>query len=78
MQNPIGGHCVLVIGYSREVINGEEVEFWLIQNTHGVRWGNNGVYWFDMNIRDMHGNLLINGVGPLLNPAKERLSTRNQ
>jgi hypothetical protein len=39
MQNPIGGHCVLVIGYSREVINGEEVEFWLIQNTHGVRWG---------------------------------------
>jgi hypothetical protein len=62
----------------REVINGEEVELWLIQNTHGVGWGNNGVYRFDMNIKNMHENLLINGVGPLSNPAKERLSTRNQ
>jgi hypothetical protein len=25
MSNPVGGHCVLIIGYGREMINGEEI-----------------------------------------------------
>jgi hypothetical protein len=78
MSNPVGGHCVLIIGYGREMINGEEVFYWLIQNTYGVGWGNNGVYKFDMSLRDLQGNLLINGGWGVIRSRKRKIKHKER
>jgi hypothetical protein len=78
MSNAVGGHCVLIIGYGREMINGEEVFYWLIQNTYGVGWGNNGVYKFDMSLRDLQGNLLINGGWGVIRSRKRKIKHKER
>lgn len=37
-------HEVLVIGYGTDVINGKNVDYWLLKNSWGVIWGDKG-YW---------------------------------
>ncbi|MQL82686.1 hypothetical protein Taro_015160 [Colocasia esculenta] len=41
-----GGHAVLLIGYGRE--NGQDC--WLIKNTFGVYWGENGFVRLERNV----------------------------
>ena len=37
-------HSVVLTGWGREVINGKEIEYWKIQNSWGVGWGENGYF----------------------------------
>jgi len=41
-----GGHAVVAIGWGTEKINGEDVDFWLIQNSWGPDWGDKGTAKF--------------------------------
>ncbi|WJX55076.1 cathepsin L [Trifolium repens] len=50
IQNDVIGHMLVVIGYGAELIRGERVEFWIVQNSHGVAWGENGYGRFNVNI----------------------------
>jgi len=37
-------HAVNLIGYGQEVVNGESVPFWMIQNSWGSSWGEQGYF----------------------------------
>jgi hypothetical protein len=39
LENPITGYTVFVIGYGTDVINGKNVAFWLVLNSHSPNWG---------------------------------------
>ncbi|PNY14760.1 F-box protein, partial [Trifolium pratense] len=54
-------HAVVVIGYGCEEINGQRVDYWTVQNSHGVHWGKDGYGRISMAIRLPNGNRLING-----------------
>jgi hypothetical protein len=55
---------LVVIGYGAELIRGERVEFWIVQNNHGVAWGDNEYGRFNVNITLPTGEPFISG-GPV-------------
>ncbi|KAK2426164.1 Papain family cysteine protease [Trifolium repens] len=61
IQNDVIGHMLVVIGYGAELIRGERVEFWIVQNSHGVAWGENGYGRFNVNITLPTGEPFISG-----------------
>ncbi|KAK2372335.1 alpha/beta-Hydrolases superfamily protein [Trifolium repens] len=63
-QNDVIGHMLVVIGYGAELIRGERVEFWIVQNNHGVAWGDNEYGRFNVNITLPTGEPFISG-GPV-------------
>jgi|SRR5579885_1446088 len=38
-----GYHAVSIIGWGKEIINGEVVEYWIIRNSWGPDWGSSGL-----------------------------------
>ncbi len=47
-------HSVLLVGWGVERLNGQEIKYWLLQNSWGARWGENGYVRFRRGI-DLHG-----------------------
>jgi C1A family cysteine protease len=41
-EQVLGGHCVLVVGYTKR--NGKDV--WICRNSWGTEWGDNGYFYF--------------------------------
>merc|ERR1712066_1146436 len=35
-------HAALVVGYGTEIIKNKPVDYWLVKNSYGTRWGDNG------------------------------------
>ncbi|MCI29633.1 cathepsin B, partial [Trifolium medium] len=58
----VGAHSLLVVGFGSEIVQGHPVEFWIVQNSHGVRWRYHGYAKFNVTIRCGGGDIpLING-----------------
>lgn len=49
-------HEVLVVGYGTDVINGKNVDYWLMKNSWGIIWGNKGFWKMARNV-PMHGGM---------------------
>lgn len=41
-QKSIGGHAIRIVGWGEEVTEGREVKYWIIANSWGREWGDNG------------------------------------
>jgi hypothetical protein len=54
-----GGHALVVIGYGEGRVGARKVNYWLLQNSHGLGWGVNGIGKFSMDINDPWGEPLI-------------------
>ncbi|WJX64110.1 hypothetical protein P8452_48930 [Trifolium repens] len=63
-ENPVGSHTLLVVGYGSEKIDGRKIKYWIVQNSHGTTWDNNGFLRFNMNIEDLDGLLINGGIVP--------------
>jgi hypothetical protein len=59
IKKDIEHHSMLVVGYGTQVVGRRPVEYWLLKNSHGNDWGDNGYYKFSMKIKDAHGCLFI-------------------
>ncbi|PNX54901.1 cathepsin b [Trifolium pratense] len=57
---------MLVIGFGTEVIERTVVSYYLLQNSHGPGWGNNGYARFATNIRTPIGYLISGGIVPTM------------
>ncbi|KAK2417739.1 senescence-specific cysteine protease SAG39 [Trifolium repens] len=65
-ENSVVPHTLLLIGYGAEIVNEKTVEFWLLQNSHGKSWGNEGIGKFSMAINGPCGRPLISfGYAPV-------------
>lgn len=42
LANPLFNHTLLIIGYGKEQVGGDLVDYWLVQNSWGIGWGSNG------------------------------------
>jgi hypothetical protein len=40
----IGSHAVVIIGWGKDVVHDQEVEYWLVRNSWGTQWGENGFF----------------------------------
>jgi len=40
----VGSHAVVIVGWGREKVHGEEVDYWVVRNSWGTDWGNKG-FW---------------------------------
>ncbi|CAK5063179.1 unnamed protein product [Meloidogyne enterolobii] len=40
----VGGHAVVVIGHGKQTCNGKEMPFWLVKNSWGTDWGDEGLF----------------------------------
>lgn len=40
----VGSHAVSIIGWGRDNVHGEEVDYWIVRNSWGKSWGNRGIY----------------------------------
>ena len=40
-----GGHGVRVIGWGVSTVNGQAVNYWIVANSWGTSWGQNGFFW---------------------------------
>ena len=47
---PSGGHAVSVIGWGEEVIDGRLVPYWIVRNSWGVKWGDDGFFRIERNM----------------------------
>jgi hypothetical protein len=63
-ESPVGSHTLLVIGYGSEEVNGRKIKYWIVQNSHGTGWGNNGFSRFSMEIKGLDGLLINEGMVP--------------
>ncbi|VDM82760.1 unnamed protein product [Strongylus vulgaris] len=41
-EKPVGAHAVKIIGWGEESHNGKKILYWLMANSWGERWGDNG------------------------------------
>jgi Papain family cysteine protease len=39
-----GGHAVAIIGWSEDVVDKNEVKYWIVANSWGPKWGENGFF----------------------------------
>ncbi|RHN69094.1 putative dipeptidyl-peptidase I [Medicago truncatula] len=53
-------HGVSLVGFGEEKKDGKLIRFWVIQNSHGSQWGENGFGRIDRS--PSHGRLLIHKV----------------
>ena len=37
-----GAHAVIMVGWGEETIGTEQVKYWILQNSWGQDWGDNG------------------------------------
>jgi hypothetical protein len=51
-SKPSGGHAVRIVGWGEEVVNGENVSYWIIANSWGESWGLGGFFKMRMNISE--------------------------
>ena len=40
----IGAHAVLLVGWDQELIEGEIIKYWEVQNSWGEEWGQQGFF----------------------------------
>uniref|UniRef100_A0A915M2W6 Peptidase C1A papain C-terminal domain-containing protein n=1 Tax=Meloidogyne javanica TaxID=6303 RepID=A0A915M2W6_MELJA len=62
--NPQENHVVAIIGYGTQVCNGYETDYWLVRNSWGTNWGDNGFFkirrgWNECGIE---GNQISHGI----------------
>jgi hypothetical protein len=41
-QKPLGGHAIRIVGWGEELVDGRNVKYWIVANSWGVEWGDNG------------------------------------
>lgn len=62
--NPVMRHAVLVAGYDSVVVDEIETEYWIIKNSHGMGWGQDGYGKFNMSIMYGDSPLIFGGFAP--------------
>lgn len=40
----VGSHAVVIVGWGEDTIKGERVPYWVVRNSWGTSWGNQGVW----------------------------------
>ena len=40
----VGSHAVVVVGWGKDNVNGESVDYWVVRNSWGKGWGNRGIF----------------------------------
>ncbi len=61
----LNGHAVVIVGYDSEIIDGEEVEYWICKNSWGTGWGDGGYFkikFGECNIDDVAIVLEVNSI----------------
>jgi hypothetical protein len=51
-SKPSGGHAVRIVGWGEELVNGQNVPYWIIANSWGEVWGLGGFFKMRMNITE--------------------------
>lgn len=49
-SQPQGGHAIRIVGWGKEKVNGQDVEYWWIGNSWGKSWGLGGFFKMKMGI----------------------------
>jgi len=63
-------HSVVLIGWGKENLNGKEIEFWILQNSWGAGWGENGNFRVKAGVNLMS----IESIGEVGIPAIETIN----
>jgi C1A family cysteine protease len=40
----VGSHAVVIVGWGEDTVHGELVKYWLVRNSWGKNWGNQGIW----------------------------------
>jgi len=48
----MGGHAVSLLGWGTELQDGKEIDYWIVRNSWGISWGENGFFKIQRNIQD--------------------------
>lgn len=51
-SNSSGGHAVRIVGWGEEIVDGENIQYWIIANSWGEIWGLGGFFKMKMNISE--------------------------
>lgn len=62
--NLVVDHALLVAGYDSVFVDEEEVEYWIVKNSHGDQWGHHGYGKFNMSIMYNDRPLIDSGLVP--------------
>jgi hypothetical protein len=66
--NNLGGHSVVIMGWGESIQDGRLVKYWLIRNSWGPEWGDNGYFrierWLDECMLEQN---IVCGIPDLLN-----------
>ena len=71
----VGGHAIEIVGWGAEMVDKNQVLYWIIKNSWGVTWGNNG--YFKMLRGSNHCNIennVMTGVPDFFYPESELTS----
>ena len=49
----VGSHAVVVVGWGKDMVHGEEVEYWVVRNSWGTSWGTEGTFKMSMYGNDL-------------------------
>lgn len=41
-QKTLGGHAIRIVGWGEDVVDGRTVQYWIVANSWGKEWGDNG------------------------------------
>ncbi len=52
-KEPLGGHCVYIVGYGEEKVDNEIVKYWILKNSWGTEWGLKGYFKMERNLPDI-------------------------
>lgn len=49
-SKPQGGHAIRIVGWDRQKIDGQTIDYWIIANSWGSSWGRNGYFYMKIGI----------------------------
>lgn len=52
-SRPIGHHAVSIVGYGTKMQNGEEIDYWICENSWSSSWGKDGFFFIQRNIPEL-------------------------
>lgn len=71
-QSAAGGHAVDIIGWDEDQVDGELVQYWIIRNSWGQYWGDEGFFRFE---RGMDDKLRKNALASYLTHFEDEFGT---
>lgn len=65
-QKTLGGHAIRIVGWGEEIQKGRNVKYWIIANSWGTEWGDEGYGKIEMLIPELQLEMNVVSVWPQL------------